>query len=121
VPGTTIVEMLHEDLVAERIAIESYTEMIHWFGERDPSTRRMLEEILATEEEHAEEIGDLLRSLSKAEGGTSEKHEHDDEDEVDVAEQRASGQPRDLGFGASHGYPPTRGGPTSPGDVPAGR
>ena len=53
-------EMIREDLVAERVAIASYTEMIAWLGQGDPTTRRMLEEILAVEEEHAEDMLDLL-------------------------------------------------------------
>jgi len=58
--GGTLAEMLREDLIAERIAIESYRDMIRFFGEKDPTTRRMLEEILAKEEEHADDIADLL-------------------------------------------------------------
>ena len=54
--------MIKEDLVAERVAIDSYGEMIRYLGDRDPTTRRMLETILAAEEEHAE---DLLASLLK--------------------------------------------------------
>jgi len=53
-------DMIREDLVAERVAISSYTEIISWLGEGDPTTRRLLEEILATEEEHAEDMLDLL-------------------------------------------------------------
>jgi bacterioferritin len=53
-------EMIREDLVAERVAISAYTEIINWIGEGDPTTRRMLEEILAMEEEHAEDMLDLL-------------------------------------------------------------
>lgn len=53
-------EMIREDLVAERVAIASYTEIISWLGEGDPTTRRVLEEILAKEEEHAEDMLDLL-------------------------------------------------------------
>jgi bacterioferritin len=52
--------MIREDLVAERVAIASYTEIIAWLGDGDPTTRRMLEEILAMEEEHAEDMLDLL-------------------------------------------------------------
>ncbi|HWZ61524.1 MAG TPA: ferritin-like domain-containing protein [Steroidobacteraceae bacterium] len=52
--------MLQEDLVAERIAIESYAEMIRYVGAADPTTRRLLEDILAKEEEHAEELASLL-------------------------------------------------------------
>lgn len=53
-------EMIRENLVAERIAIESYREMIRFFADRDPTTRSMLEGILATEEQHADELADLL-------------------------------------------------------------
>ena len=62
VEGRTLVEMIREDLVAERIAIESYGEMIRWLGEDDPTTRRMLEGILAKEEEHAEDMSALLET-----------------------------------------------------------
>jgi bacterioferritin len=58
--GTTLVEMIQEDLVAERVAIESYTEMIRYIGDGDPTTRRMLEGILAVEEEHADDLVGLL-------------------------------------------------------------
>ena len=57
-------EMIREDLVAERIAIASYTEIITWLGDGDPTTRRMMEEILAVEEEHAEDMLDLLDGLN---------------------------------------------------------
>lgn len=53
-------DMLREDLVAERVAIASYSEIISWLGTGDPTTRRMLEEILAVEEEHAEDLLTLL-------------------------------------------------------------
>jgi bacterioferritin len=59
-PGTDLVDMIKEDLVAERIAIDSYREMAHFIGEGDPTTRRLLEEILAVEEEHAEDLASLL-------------------------------------------------------------
>jgi len=52
--------MITEDLVAERIAIESYREMVQFIGDRDPTTRRMLEDILAAEEEHADDLVNLL-------------------------------------------------------------
>jgi bacterioferritin len=60
VEGSTLEDMIKEDLVAERIAIDSYREMIQYFGDRDPTSRRLLEEILATEEEHAEDLSSLL-------------------------------------------------------------
>lgn len=55
----TVKEMIKENLIAERIAIDSYREMIRFIGEADPTTRRMLEDILATEEEHADDLLDL--------------------------------------------------------------
>ena len=58
--GENMIDMIREDLVAERVAIESYREMIRFFGENDPTTRRMLEHILAVEEEHANDMVDLL-------------------------------------------------------------
>lgn len=58
--GTTLVAMIKEDLIAERVAIMVYRQMIDWFGAADPTTRRMLEDILEDEEEHANDLADLL-------------------------------------------------------------
>lgn len=55
--------MIEENLVAERIAIESYTEMVHYIGDTDPTTRRIAEEILAKEEEHADELLTLIEGM----------------------------------------------------------
>jgi bacterioferritin len=63
VEGESLVDMIKEDLVAERIAIESYREIVAWLGATDTTTRRMMEEILATEEEHADDLVSLLRGL----------------------------------------------------------
>jgi bacterioferritin len=63
VAGETLLDMITEDLVAERIAIDSYTEIIDFIGDADRTTKRMLEEILAVEEEHADEMADLLQGL----------------------------------------------------------
>jgi len=65
VAGKTLIGMIKEDLVAERIAIDSYREMIQYLGEHDPTTSQMLKEILAVEEEHADELVDLLEDLPK--------------------------------------------------------
>lgn len=65
VEGKDLVEMIEEDLVAERIAIDTYREIIQYLGNDDPTTRRMLEEILANEEEHAEDMHTLLEELGK--------------------------------------------------------
>jgi bacterioferritin len=66
VPGTTLVEMIKEDLVAERIAIQSYQEMIRFIGDSDPTTRRLLEAVLEKEEEHAEDMASLLPEAERA-------------------------------------------------------
>ena len=60
VEGEDLVDMIKEDLVAERIAIDSYRQMVEYIGEDDPTTRRLLEEILAVEEEHADDLSDFL-------------------------------------------------------------
>lgn len=58
--GTSLADMIREDLIAERIAIGSYREIINFFGDNDPTSRVMMEKILAKEEEHADELTDLL-------------------------------------------------------------
>lgn len=60
VEADTLNEMIRENVIAERIAIDSYRQMIDYIGDNDPTTRRMLEEILAVEEEHADELSDFL-------------------------------------------------------------
>ncbi len=60
----SLVEMIKENLVAERIAVSAYTEIIAWLGNDDPTTRRMIEEILAPEEEHADDMANLLDQTS---------------------------------------------------------
>jgi len=64
VEGNSLTEMIREDLVAERIAIDSYREMIAYFGNDDPTSRRMMEGILAMEEEHADDLVNLLEKMS---------------------------------------------------------
>jgi bacterioferritin len=64
VEGKSLRDMIREDLIAERIAIESYREMINYIGDGDTTTRRMLEGILAVEEEHAEDMNSLLMGLA---------------------------------------------------------
>lgn len=63
IEGTSLIDMITEDLVAERIAIDSYREMISYLGNDDPTTRRMMETILAMEEEHADDLVSLLEEL----------------------------------------------------------
>ena len=62
--GQDIVSMIKENLVAERVAIESYSEMIYWIGDGDPTTKRMLEDILKMEEEHADDLSGYLENMS---------------------------------------------------------
>lgn len=66
VPGRSLVEMIKENLVAERIAIDSYRELIQYLGDKDPTTSHLLRQILAVEEEHADELSDLLVGLPAA-------------------------------------------------------
>jgi bacterioferritin len=66
VEGETLMDMIKEDLVAERIAIDTYREMIDYLGSNDPTTRRMLEEILAVEEEHADDLVNLIERIKNA-------------------------------------------------------
>jgi bacterioferritin len=61
--SSDLLEMVKEDLVAERIAIQSYNEIIKWLGNDDPTTRRMMETILAVEEEHADDLLNLLKNM----------------------------------------------------------
>jgi bacterioferritin len=58
--GTSLADMIKEDLIAERIAIESYREIIQFLGDKDPTSKRLMEIILAKEEEHADDMADLL-------------------------------------------------------------
>ena len=85
--GTTLAEMLKEDLIAERIAIESYRDMVRFFGDKDTTTRRMLEEILAKEEEHADDLTDLR--FAQGEGSDARRLYYKDE----VPGQSKAGQP----------------------------
>ena len=61
--GSSLESMIREDLVAERIAVQTYAEIIRWLGTDDPTTRRMIEEILAKEEEHADDMAKLLQRV----------------------------------------------------------
>jgi len=65
VEGENLEDMIREDLVAERIAIDSYREIIVYLSDNDPTTRRLMEEILAKEEEHADDLANLLEDLGR--------------------------------------------------------
>ena len=67
VEGKSLADMIREDLIAERIAIESYNEIIRYLGGNDPTSRRVMEEILAKEEEHAEDMRNLIQTVTQAE------------------------------------------------------
>jgi bacterioferritin len=68
IEGTSLADMIREDLVAERIAIDTYREIVKYFGDQDPTSRTMMEEILAKEEEHADELADLLFAVEPETG-----------------------------------------------------
>ncbi len=69
VEGDNLVDMIKEDLVAERIAIESYGEIVRFLGDRDITSRRLMEQILAVEEEHADDLKNLLETLDPTKPG----------------------------------------------------
>lgn len=66
VAGDSLVQMIRENLVAERIAIDSYRDMVRFVGDQDPTTSTLLKQILAVEKEHANELADLLEGMPKA-------------------------------------------------------
>ena len=69
VEGESLIDMIREDLVAERIAIESYRDIIRYLGEGDPTTRKLFEGVLAVEEEHAYDMLSLIENVSRQQGG----------------------------------------------------
>jgi bacterioferritin len=69
VEGESLIDMIRENLVAERIAIESYGEIVRFLGDRDITSRRLMEEILAVEEEHADDLRDLMATLDPTRPG----------------------------------------------------
>jgi bacterioferritin len=69
VEGKSLVDMIKEDLVAERIAIESYSEIVRFLGDRDITSRKLMEDILGNEEEHAKDLNDLLATLDPRRSG----------------------------------------------------
>ena len=69
--GESLADMIEEDLIAERIAIESYREIIQYIGDKDPTTRRLFESILAVEEEHAEELASMRADILRGDRGSA--------------------------------------------------
>jgi bacterioferritin len=66
--GTSLIDMIREDLVAERVVVMWYAEIARWFGDGDPTSRRLMEELLAKEEEHANDLADLLADIDRRGG-----------------------------------------------------
>lgn len=73
VEGGSLLEMIREDLVAERIAVESYSEIIRWLGNDDPTTRNLIEDILKKEEEHADDLSSMLKTFNSEKAPTQVK------------------------------------------------
>jgi bacterioferritin len=83
--GDSLVDMIKEDLVAERIAIESYSEIIRYLGDNDPTSRRVMEEVLGKEEEHAEDMKTLLDTISQEE----KRRDHSEKSQAKSAERQS--------------------------------
>jgi bacterioferritin len=98
-----LLEMIQENLVAERIAIESYGEIVRYLGDDDPTSRRMMEEILATEEEHAEDLRMLIQALgAKGSAQTGDGHEAKGNSPAPERRGQAEGHEGDAGVQARH-------------------
>jgi bacterioferritin len=87
--GTSLADMIREDLIAERIVIETYREIVRFFGQKDPVSRLMMEGILAKEEEHADELADLLFAVEPESGEVSSRLYFKDE----IPGESDAGQP----------------------------
>jgi bacterioferritin len=96
VEGESLADMIREDLVAERVVIDVYRDMIKHFGDKDPTTRLMIEHILAKEEEHASDLSDLMFIVNPSTGETAEQDpgteigENDEEERMDRVEARSA-------------------------------
>jgi len=77
--GTSLADMIREDLVAERIAIETYREIVNYFGEQDPTSRLLMEQILMAEEKHADDLANLLFAVEPTTNGAPRPLYFDDE------------------------------------------
>jgi bacterioferritin len=97
--GVSLADMIREDLIAERIVIETYREMVHFFGQKDPVSRRLMEEILAKEEEHADEMADLLFAVEPESGEASRRLYFKDE----IPGESDAGQPVKTAATVKHG------------------
>jgi bacterioferritin len=90
--GTSLADMIREDLIAERIAIESYRDIIQFLGDRDPTSKRLMERILAKEEEHADDMADLLFAVEPDTGEGARNLYFADEVPAAANELKASGK-----------------------------
>ena len=107
--GTSLADMIREDLIAERIAVETYREIIRFFGDRDPTSRIMMEEILAKEEEHADDMADLLFAVEPATGeGTRPLYFADEVPGGNGGKQKPTGKPEGGKTGTVSGVPGSR-------------
>jgi bacterioferritin len=100
VEGETLADMIREDLVAERVVIDVYREMIKYFGDKDPTTRVLIEDVLEEEEEHASDLSDLLFVVNPSTGETAEQDPGTEIGESHREEQMDRGQSR-SGNGSS--------------------
>jgi len=96
--GNSLTDMIREDLIAERIAIESYREIIQFLGHKDPTSKRLMEQILAKEEEHADDMADLLFAVEPdATEGSHDQHSEDSipgaSNELKVSAKNDPGKP----------------------------
>jgi bacterioferritin len=90
--GTSLSDMIKENLIAERIAIESYREIVQFLGDKDPTSKRLMEEILAKEEEHADDMADLLFAVEPDTGeGTRNLYFKDEVPGATTAGQKTGG------------------------------
>jgi bacterioferritin len=90
--GNSLADMIREDLIAERIAIESYREIVQFLGDRDPTTKRLMESILAKEEEHADDMADLLFAVEPNTGEGSRNLYFADEVPAATNDLKATGK-----------------------------
>jgi len=97
VEGETLADMIREDLVAERVVIDVYREMIKYFGDKDPTTRVMIESVLEDEEEHASDLSDLLFIVNPSTGETAEQDPGTEIGANDKEEQMDRNQPQSRG------------------------
>jgi bacterioferritin len=95
IEGETLADMIREDLIAERVVIEVYTEMIRYFGDKDPTTRHIIEEILQDEEEHASDLSDLLYVVDPKTG--EEKGQDPGTDPLTIEHRQRGSQKQSAG------------------------